>query len=176
MRAAIVNEQGIIENIIIVNTVDDVLGSIVCPDGLDIGQHIDTVVSVPIDLSAKRLELCTLVDDLAGRTRSKHITHSIGQEATYTEKARQCELYKANGFPDQPDLVLYSYVIAEANARGSSMYEACVGILAERDAWGVLGAKIEECRRKTKIDINTAVSEDLMMSIYYECERTMSGL
>ena len=100
------------------------------------------------------------IDQAAGFTRSKYITTSPGQEATYTEKARQCEAYKAAGYPATPDPVAHAYVIAEANAKQCSYQAACDAILAERDQWAVLGAKIEESRRKAKIAISSATTAE----------------
>lgn len=176
MRAAILDDGGIIINIIIVDTIDDVPGCVKCPEGLDIGQHIDTLIDVVPDYRQLKSELCSKIDNLAGTVRAKYITNSIGQDATYTEKARQCELYKQDGYPDPADPIKYSYVIAEANARLCSLDNACEGILAERDAWGVLGAKIEECRRKTKISINDAQSEVDINSAYNNGEYVLTGL
>lgn len=103
---------------------------------------------------------CADIDQAAGVTRSKYITTAAGQEATYTEKARQCEAYKAAGYPATPDPVGHAYVIAEANAKGCTYREACDAILAERDQWAVLGAKIEEARRKAKINIAAATTAE----------------
>lgn len=96
------------------------------------------------------------IDQTAGQVRSKYITTSPGQEATYTEKARQCEAYKAEAYPAAPDPVSHAYVIAEANAKSCSYRVACDAILTERDQWAVLGAKIEEARRKAKIAVAAA--------------------
>ena len=105
-------------------------------------------------------EGCIGIDQEAGRVRQKYITTSTGQEATYTEKARQCEAYKAAGYPATPDPVAHAYVIAEKNAKGCTYREACDAILAERDQWAVLGAKIEEARRKAKINISAATTAE----------------
>jgi|GEM_PF-6983004 len=98
----------------------------------------------------------TEIDQKAGQVRSKYITTAAGQEATYTEKARQCEAYKAASYPATPDPVGHAYVIAEASAKGCSYQAACDAILAERDQWAELGARIEEARRKAKIAIAAA--------------------
>lgn len=100
------------------------------------------------------------IDQTAGATRSKYITNTAGQEATYTEKARQCEAYKAASYPATPDPVGHAYVIAEASANGCSYQAACDAILAERDQWVVVGAKIEEARRKAKIAIAAATTAE----------------
>jgi len=109
-----------------------------------------------------RVTACIAIDLAAGATRQKYITTTAGQEATYTEKARQCEVYKAAGYPAAPDPVAHAYVIAEKNAKGGSTtyQQACDAILAERDQWSVLGAKIEEARRKAKIAVNAATTTD----------------
>jgi hypothetical protein len=100
------------------------------------------------------------IDQAAGATRQKYITTSPGQEATYTEKARQCEAYKDAGYPATPDPISHAYVVAEANAQQCSYRVACDAILAERDQWAVLGAKIEEARRKAKLAVTAAVDAE----------------
>lgn len=103
---------------------------------------------------------CAEIDQRAGQVRSKYITTMPGQEATYTEKARQCEAYKAAGYPATPDPVGHVYVIAEANAKSCGYQVACDAILTERDQWAVLGAKIEEARRKAKIAVAAATTAE----------------
>jgi hypothetical protein len=105
---------------------------------------------------------CAITDQTAGSVRQKYITTSPGQEATYGEKSRQCDAYKAAGYPAPPDPVLYAYIIAEKNARGDSTtyQQACDAILAERDTWSTLGAKIEEARRKAKLNIKAATTAE----------------
>lgn len=117
-----------------------------------------TVLVKPID--EVRLSAAASIDQSAGVVRQKYITTAPGQEATYTEKARQCEAYKATGYPATPDQVGHAYVIAEANAKSCSYQSACDAILAERDQWAVLGAKIEEARRKAKINISAATTAE----------------
>jgi len=112
------------------------------------------------DINGLKTTACAEIDQTAGATRCKYITTSPGQEATYTEKARQCEAYKAAGYPATPDPIAHAYVIAEANAKSCSYQAACDAILAERDQWAVLGAKIEEARRKAKINISTATTAE----------------
>jgi len=108
----------------------------------------------PIDQT--KAESAAEIDQKAGQVRQKYITTAAGQEATYTEKARQCEAYKAAAYPATPDPVGHAYVIAEANAKRVQLSGRCDAILAERDQWAALGAKIEEARRKAKIAIAAA--------------------
>lgn len=116
----------------------------------------------PKTVAEIKIITCAVIDQTAGITRQKYITTSPGQEATYTEKARQCEAYKADGYPVIPDPVAHAYVIAEKNAKGgaTTYQQACDAILVERDQWSVLGAKIEEARRKAKIAINAAMTSE----------------
>lgn len=114
----------------------------------------------PPSLTDVKAAAAAQVDLAAGTTRSKYITTAPGQEAAYTEKARQCEAYKADGYPATPDPISHAYVVAEANAKGCSYQAACDAILAERDQWAVLGAKIEESRRKAKIAISSATTAE----------------
>ena len=112
----------------------------------------------PID--QLKAEASTALDQKAGQVRQKYITTAPGQDATYTEKSRQCEAYKAAGYPATPDPVAHAYMVAEKNAKGGSYQAACDAILAERDQWAVLGARIEEVRRKAKINISAATTAE----------------
>lgn len=100
----------------------------------------------------------TAIDTLAGQVRQKYITSVPGQEATYMEKARQCDAYKAASYPATPDPVMFSYVISEKNAMGgtTTFQQAADAIIAQRDEWAVKGAAIEEARRQAKIAIDAA--------------------
>lgn len=119
------------------------------------GNRVPRDIEPPLLTTVQNAAL-ELIDRAAGAARSRYITVADGQEATYMEKARQCENYRADGYPPTPDPVSHSYVIAEKNARGSSYQEAADAILAERDAWAVTGAAIEELRRRTKIAVANA--------------------
>ncbi len=111
-------------------------------------------------LAQAQTEAAAAINQAAGATRQKYITTSPGQEATYTEKARQCEAYKAAGYPATPDPISHAYVVADANAKQCSYQAACDAILVERDQWAVLGAKIEEARRKAKLAVSAAVDAE----------------
>jgi len=117
------------------------------------------VIHVPLETLITEAQLA--IDRAAGDARSRYITTVAGQEATYIEKARQAEAYKAAGYPDTPDQVAHIYIVAEKNARGGSTTyrQACDAILVERDQWAVKGAQIEEARRGAKIALSQAISE-----------------
>ena len=114
----------------------------------------------PPALDQVKATAAAAIDQAAGETRQKYITTSPGQEATYAEKARQCEAYKAAGYPATLDPITHAYVMAEANAKSCSYQAACDAILAERDQWAVLGAKIEEASRKAKLAVAAAIDAE----------------
>ena len=97
------------------------------------------------------------IDEAAGRARARYITVTPGQEATYVEKGRQAEAYRAAGYP--ADLTSYPWIQAEVNATGKTPQQAADDILAQRDQWIALGAQIEELRIKGKSDIRSATTK-----------------
>jgi hypothetical protein len=122
---------------------------------------IDPPVVEPVALSTLISRAQTLIDQAAGEARLRYITDVAGQDATYLEKARQADSYKAADYPDPPDPVAHIYIVAEKNARGgdTTYRQACDAILVERDQWAVKGAQIEEARRKSKIAIGNALDQ-----------------
>lgn len=92
------------------------------------------------------------IDAAASAARSRFVSDGIGQDATYLLKASQAEIYRAAGYiGDVP-----SYVAAEAAARGLGARAAAEIILAARDAWAVIGARIEGERIGGKIQVRGA--------------------
>ncbi|RME58088.1 hypothetical protein D6779_07220, partial [Candidatus Parcubacteria bacterium] len=82
----------------------------------------DAVVQQIIDsfdpLPHARAEAEKMIDEAAGQARARYITVAPGQEATYVEKARQAEAFKAAGYPTPVDVNLYPLIDAEVQATG----------------------------------------------------------
>jgi hypothetical protein len=97
-----------------------------------------------------RTEALQIIDAHAGKTRTVFITSTPGQEGTYLTKAAQAEAYRAGARPAG------GYVVAEAEAMGTSIEEAVALILATRDLWEGIGPQIEKVRRRQKIIVDNA--------------------
>jgi len=101
------------------------------------------------------------IDTEAGKTRAKYITVAPGQEATYISKEKQARDYVAAGYPSA-NVVQYPYVLAEAesiyglNPTAAQIKTECDNIIAQANAWAVLGATIERVRRTGKIAVSAA--------------------
>ena len=92
--------------------------------------------------------------------RGKFVTRGPGQSMTYQEKGDEAADYVAAGYP--ADLSTYPFLQAEVNATGQTAAEAADTILAQKSAWIVVGAAIEEERLKGKINIAAATDRDGM--------------
>lgn len=69
-------------------------------------------------------------------------------------KAAQAEAYLAAGSPT--DMIGWPWIQADADAFGISATTAATSILANRDAWIQLGARIENIRLKAKAAVDAA--------------------
>ena len=98
-------------------------------------------------------QLLNDVDIAAGNARARYITTVQGQEAVYTEKMRQAKAYRDAGFP--ADTTGYEMIVAEFNARETSLEEAALFIIAKANEWNnVLSPQIELLRVGTKNKLN----------------------
>lgn len=69
-------------------------------------------------------------------------------------KAAQAEAYLAAGSPT--DMIGWPWIQADADAFGILATTAATSILANRDAWIQLGARIENIRLKAKAAVDAA--------------------
>jgi hypothetical protein len=111
----------------------------------------------PIALEDYKARAKNIIDQYAGATRLKFITSVPGQEMTYQEKAEEATDYVAAGYP--ADLSGYPFVAAEATATGATATEVADAIIAQRSAWVVIGAEIEQYRIGGKFQVENAESQ-----------------
>lgn len=124
-------------------------------------------IAAPGGIDAIRREVREAIDAVAGEARARHITVAPGQAETYTAKAEQAQAYLAAGAPG--DLSEWPWIRVDAQAFGMSGETAASSILANRDAWTQLGAKIEEIRLRAKAAVNAASSP-------MECARILKSV
>lgn len=100
------------------------------------------------------------IDNLAGSTRLRFITEVPGQQAVYITKLEECKAYLAD------NSIVGSYLQAEASVTGQSLLDTASYIVSVSTYWNtIIGPSIESTRRKSKIDIGTAVSIAEVVSI-----------
>lgn len=117
----------------------------------------------PVDLNAIKDEAKRNVDQTSEETRLRYVTSGSSQAMTYQEKGDEAADYVANGYP--VDLASYPFIQAEVNATGKTPTAAADDILAQKSAWIVIGAAVEEVRIGGKINIDAAVDEAAVNSI-----------
>ena len=110
------------------------------------------------DIIQIKIQCCDRIDKTAGDIRLKYITEVPGQQATYWMKTEEARSIKAAGLIDGIDMTPYPLIQAEMNATGYGMTLVVNSILDTEASWRQLAAKIEEVRRKGKINIKAATS------------------
>lgn len=97
------------------------------------------------------------IDTAAGNARLKYITSVPGQSETYQRKEEQARAWQAASFAgDAP-----SFIAAEATALAIDAQGLTLQIIALADYWGnVKGPQIEAARRKAKVAIEAAGTDD----------------
>jgi len=101
------------------------------------------------------------IDTSAGDARSRYLTITPGQDATYQAKYADAQAFMRAGYPDEA-IDQYPWVKAEARATGVSYRTAADGIKAVGDPWNmVIGPKIENLRigGKKALDALTKISD-----------------
>ena len=107
------------------------------------------------ELDAAVLNAKSLIDSAAGEARAKYITIGKGQEATYIEKEKDAQAFKAAGYPiDETD---YAYVTAEKNATATTATVAANNVIAISSQWKSINANIEELRIQYKKECSESV-------------------
>lgn len=100
--------------------------------------------------------LLAQIDADCGRFRSRFITTTPGQEMTYLEKERQARDWAAAADPQDAD---YPMIAGEAAARGITLAAQVALVIAQADAWRLLGAAIEAARMGAKAAVIAATTE-----------------
>jgi len=104
------------------------------------------------------------IDTIAERTRLRFITGGAGQSMTYQLKGSEADAYAAAGYP--ADLTDYPFIQAESTATGASPTDAANNIIAQRDAWLVVGVNIEEIRISGKVSVTNATTmEEINLAV-----------
>jgi len=119
----------------------------------------------PLTLEQEKVVLLRQIDQAAGHARTRYITSTSGQEATYLAKAEQATAYKAAGYPDPCSTAIYPFIALESTALSMSPATLADSILTERDAWLQKGAQIEAVRRGAKVAISAATTYNDMEEI-----------
>jgi hypothetical protein len=103
------------------------------------------------------------IDNMAEAVRLQYVTPGSSQSMVYQEKGDEAADYVAAGYP--VDLSSYPFIQAEVNATGKTSADAADDILAQKSAWIVVGAAVEEVRIGGKINIDAAADEAEVDSI-----------
>lgn len=103
------------------------------------------------DLQFAKDQAISAIDKEAEIARSRYITLGSGQAMTYQEKADQAIDYVAAGYP--ADTTNYPMIQADANVYQITPQQAADTILAQRAAWLVKGAEIEQIRLNGKMQV-----------------------
>ena len=107
------------------------------------------------ELDAAVINAKLLIDSAAGEAREKYITIGKGQGATYIEKEKDAQAFKAAGYPiDETD---YAYVTAEKNATATTATVAADNVIAISSQWKSINANIEELRIQYKKECSESV-------------------
>lgn len=123
---------------------------------------LDAEKPVVDTLDQAKMKAHALIDVEAGKARSRYITITPGQEATYISKGDQAEKFAAAGY-DLSTLGNYVWIVSECRAQEVAVDETADitavknvvdTILSERASWFTLGSKIEEIRRTAKIKVS----------------------
>lgn len=126
------------------------------------GQYADQRTSQDFANATDRLARGSLaaIDTAAGNARLKYITSVPGQSETYQRKEEQARAWQAASFAgDAP-----SFIAAEATALAIDAQVLTLQIIALADYWGnVKGPQIEAARRKAKVAIESAGTDDSLI-------------
>src|SRR5699024_5033287 len=125
------------------------------------------------DRAAAEADYLRRVDIYIGGVRAQVITAVPGQAETYQAKAADADAFLAAADPDPTD---FPWVAAEARATGVTPQQAATAIVAQRDAWAVLGAAVEEVRMRAKTEIRAATSARAMQAAYEAMQAAVTDL
>lgn len=107
--------------------------------------------------NALRFDSLAQIDTAAGFARLKYITSVPGQAETYQVKESQARTWQAASFAGSAP----SFIAAEATALGINAQTLAVQIIDTADDWiEGKGPEIEACRRKWKVAIEAAGTDD----------------
>ncbi len=121
------------------------------PEGAGMAVVPQAVVSRPVvNLPLLRAAVCSDIDAAAESVRSRFLTPGAGQAMTYARKESEARAWAAD------DGVATPFLSAEASARGMAIADVAFEVLAQADAWVIIGAEIEARRMAAKGSVATA--------------------
>lgn len=106
-------------------------------------------------LQARKTEAVAQVNRQAGESRSRYITVTPGQEATYIMKEAEVKAYLAAENPVDTD---YPILKAEADACGMTLAAVASLVSSTAAAWRQVAAQIEGLRRGAIVAIESATT------------------
>lgn len=113
------------------------------------------------------------IDEAAGAARSRYLTVTPGQDATYSAKYADAKAFALAGYPDA-QIDSYPWVKAEAVAMGGTPRAAAEGIKNVGDAWNTyLGPAIEGARIGGKDSLKTLAT---IPEIVFHARKTLDTL
>lgn len=98
------------------------------------------------------------IDAAASVARGRYLTSGIGQDSTYLAKASEAEAFLQAGSP--ADASAYFLLKPEADARGITVADLAVEVIAARDAWHQVAGEIEGVRISGKALVTNAGTAD----------------
>jgi len=111
-----------------------------------------TFNSSPLNMPLIKASWAAALDVRADNVRSQFITNTPGQMATYVEKEAEARRILAGESSPIP------FLSCEADAIGCDVTDLAHEVVAQADAWRIIGARIEAARRKAKLGIASAAN------------------
>jgi hypothetical protein len=143
----------------------DVLRTGVCPDqliGLQAREGEGCIETAPglitvstVNLDPVKVSACAYVDSEAEKVRARFITIGAGQAMTYTYKLAEAREFVQQ---DEPTAADFPFLNAEAIATGTPIAQIAALVLANAEAWSMVGAKIEGARLAAKAAVQAATN------------------
>lgn len=125
--------------------------------------------SLDREVGAMRARAVARINAACGAARLRFITEIPGQQMTYLAKEEEARRYKAEIVPPA-DLSDYPFLAAEMAATGEEDADAAADIIiAEADAWRVVGPQIEQLRRWTTVQIAAATTAAGIDTLVSDC-------
>lgn len=119
------------------------------------------VAVAEVNLEPVRQQTYGKIDDQAEAVRAKFITIGSGQAMTYHRKETEARAFDAATDPVATD---YPFLNAEATATGIAIADVAAAVLAQTNAWVVIGAKIEGARMAAKKAVAAAADIPAMVA------------
>lgn len=155
MIAIVILETGAVERL--TDSIDgrDMDGrvAVAAPDDFDpiAPSHVLVDGEWLLNLDALRLGAIAAANARAEQERALHLTPGAGQAMTYLRKEDEARRFAADGEAGE-----YPFLTAEAASTGASLADTAALVLAQANAWAMLGAAIEGHRRGLIVAIEAA--------------------